>query len=86
MITLKIDDAEIEHQLLELVNDQKIDLETVTIQAIKAFIDIYKENKLVYQKKEVTTNSTVIQREVDLDNKEVTAQTTGLAAMKIENL
>jgi hypothetical protein len=65
MITLKIDDAEIEHQLLELAKDQKKDLETLTIQAITAFIDICKEKKLVYQKKDMTKHVTVIQRTVD---------------------
>lgn len=65
MITVKIDNSELEQQLLKLVANQKKEVEEIAVQAIKAFIDTWQENKLHYKKKDVTQFSHRIQRDDD---------------------
>ncbi len=65
MITLKINNAELERQLLEFIKIQKEDLETVATQAIQNFINAWQEKPLNHQKKDVNKHVHVIQKNCD---------------------
>ncbi len=65
MITLKIKNAELERQLLEFIKIQKRDLETVAIEAIQNFINVWQEKPLNYPKKDVNKHVHLIQKNCD---------------------
>jgi len=65
-ITVKIDNPDLEQRLIELVKQQKQDLEEVTIEALNNFIDLfYQKKKFAFQKKDPKKHSRVIERDYD---------------------
>jgi hypothetical protein len=45
VITIKIDNPDLEQKLIEFVKQQKQDLEEITIEALKNFIDLFHQKK-----------------------------------------
>ncbi len=68
MITLKIENPEIESKLKEFVKNQKQELEDVAVEAIRQFIGSFQEDELIYQKKDVTKHMHSIKTEYDEEN------------------
>ena len=68
MLTLKIENVEIEHQLAEIAEQQKKDIEDVAIKAIKNYLDSAKKQKFIYNKKNVTKHMHVIHKDYDVDD------------------
>ena len=68
MLTLKIENVEIEHQLAEIAEQQKKDIEDVAIKAIKNYLDSAKKQKFIYNKKNVTKHMHVIHKDYDADD------------------
>ncbi len=70
MITLKIENPEIEIKLMDFVKNQNQKLEDVTIEAIKQFISSFEDDKLIYQKKDVKQHIHTLKVEYDDKNLE----------------
>jgi len=69
-ITVKIDNPDLEQKLIEFVKQQKQDLEEVTIEALKNFIDLFhQKKKFDFKKKDPREHSRIIKR--DFDDKDV---------------
>ncbi len=52
-ITVKIDNPDLEKQLIEFVKQQKQDLEEITIEALTNFINLFhNKKKLTFKKKD----------------------------------
>ncbi len=68
MITLKIENPEIESKLKEFVKNQKQGLEDIAVEAIRQFISSFQEDELIYQKKDVTKHMHPIKTEYDEEN------------------
>ena len=69
MLTFKIENAELENKFLEVARNQKKAVEDVVIEAMKYFINMQKEDKLVYTKKDPLKHLRKI--EVDLDDEDL---------------
>ena len=68
-ITVEIDNPDLEQRLIELVKQQKQDLEEVTIEALNNFIDLFhQKKKFDFPKKDHREHSRIIQRDYDKDN------------------
>jgi len=60
-ITVKIDNPDLEQRLIEFVKQQKQDLEEVTIEALKNFIDLFhQKKKFDFKKKDPRKHSRTI--------------------------
>jgi len=69
-ITVKIDNPDLEQRLIEFVKQQKQDLEEVTIEALKSFIDLFhQKKKFNFEKKDPRKHSRIIKR--DYNEKDV---------------
>ncbi len=61
-ITVKIDNPDLEKQLIEFVKQQKQDLEEITIEALTNFIDLFhKRKKFNFKKKNPIEHSRKIE-------------------------
>ena len=65
MLTLKIENQELENKFLEFAKNQKRAVEDVAIDAMKYFISMQKEDKLVYTKKDPLKHLHKTTREYD---------------------
>ena len=65
MLTFKIENEELENKFLEFAKQQKRAVEDVAMDAMKYFISMKKENKLVYTKKDPLKYLHKIEREYD---------------------
>jgi hypothetical protein len=62
-ITINIDNPDLEQRLIEIVKQQKQDLEEVTIEALNNFIDMFNQKKKFdFKKKDPTKCSRIINR------------------------
>ncbi|MCK5537913.1 MAG: hypothetical protein KAI79_13890 [Bacteroidales bacterium] len=71
MLTLKIDNNEVEKKLTEFVKEQKKDIEEITIDALNSFFESFYRKKFNYEKKNVYKHINEINKEYnsrDLDN------------------
>ncbi len=73
MITLKIENPEIENKLINFVKTQKKDLEEIAIEAIQQFINSLQAKEIEYKKKDVTKYMHVIEKEYDIKQADETA-------------
>ena len=69
MLTLNIDNKELENKFLEFAKIQKRAVEDVAIDAMNYFISIQREEKLVYTKKDPLKHLRKI--EVDFDDEDL---------------
>ena len=70
IITIKIDNPNLEQKLREFVKQQKQDLEEITIEALNNFIDkFYQKKKFDFKKKDPRKHSRIIKR--DYNEKDV---------------
>ncbi len=67
MITLKIDNKEVEANLLEFKKLEKRKLEDIAIEAIKQFFFSLKKDKLNFKKKDVTKHMHIIEKNIDTE-------------------
>ena len=65
MLTFKIENSELENKFLEVAKSQKKAVEDVVLDAMKYFINMQKEDKLVYTKKDPLKHLHKIEREYD---------------------
>ena len=65
MLTLKIENKELENNFLEFAKSQKRAVEDIAIDAMKYFMNMQKEDKLVYQKKDPLKHLHKIKYEYD---------------------
>ena len=65
MLTLSIENPELENKFLEVAKNQKKAVEDVVLDAMKYFINMQKEDKLVYTKKDPLKHLHKIEREYD---------------------
>ncbi len=65
MLTFKIENEELENKFLEFAKQQKRAVEDVAIDAMKYFMSMQKEDKLVYTKKDPLKYLHKIEREYD---------------------
>ena len=65
MLTFKIENKELENKFLEFAKQQKRAVEDVAIDAMKYFMSMQKEDKLVYTKKDPLKHLRKIKREYD---------------------
>ncbi len=75
MLTFKIENEELENKFLEFAKNQKRAVEDVAIDAMKYFMSMQKEDKLVYTKKDPLKYLHKITREYDEDLCDDTALT-----------
>ncbi len=69
MLTLSIENPELENKFLEVAKSQKKAVEDVVLDAMKYFINMQKEDKLVYTKKDPLKHLRRI--EVDSDDEDL---------------
>lgn len=69
MLTLKIENQELENNFLEFANSQKKAVEDVVIDAMNYFMHIQREEKLLYTKKDPLKHLHKI--EVDCDDEDL---------------
>jgi len=67
MLAIKIDNQEFENRFLEFSKTQKESIENIALQAIKYFMDLEREDQLVYIKKDPLKHIHKIQRDYDED-------------------
>jgi hypothetical protein len=65
MLIFKIENQELENKFLEVAKNQKRAVEDVVIEAMKYFINMQKEDKLVYAKKNPLNHLHKIEKEFD---------------------
>ena len=65
MLTFKIENIELENKFLEFAKSQKRAVEDVAIDAMQYFMNMQKENKLIYQKKDPLKHLHKIKYEYD---------------------
>mgnify|MGYP000507009844 CR=1 FL=1 len=65
MLTLKIENKELENNFLEFAKSQKRAVEDIAIDAMKYFMNMQKEDKLVYRKKDPLKHLHKIKYEYD---------------------
>ena len=65
MLTFKIENKELENKFLEVAKNQKKAVEEVVLEAMKYFINMQKEDKLVYTKKDPLKHLHKIERDYD---------------------
>jgi len=69
VITIKIDNPDLEQKLIEFVKQQKQDLEEITIEALNNFIDVFhQKKKFDFKKKDPQKLSRIIQRDYNEEN------------------
>ena len=65
MLTFKIENQELENKLLQFAKSQKRAVEDIAMDAVKYFMNMQKEDKLVYTKKDPLKHLHKIEREYD---------------------
>ena len=65
MLTFKIENPELENKFIEVAKSQQKAVEDVVLDAMKYFINMQKEDKLVYAKKDPLKYLHKIEREYD---------------------
>ncbi len=67
MLAIKIDNQEFENRFLEFAKTQKESIENIALEAIKYFMNLDREDKLVYTKKDPLKYIHKIKREYSED-------------------